>query len=76
MRNGHCPKCGSTTVHSLANGLQPGGRREYIGFNGVYTGVAVQSLVCATCGYYENYLTDPQKLAEVAQKWPVVPPQP
>jgi rubredoxin len=75
MKSGHCPKCGATTVHSLPNGLQPGGRRDYIGFGGVYSGVPVQSYVCTTCGYYENYLADPQKLAEVAQKWPLIPPK-
>ena len=73
MKNGKCPKCGSATVHSLANGLQPGGRREYIGFNGVYQGVDVQSYLCTTCGYFENYVTEAKRLAEAAQHWPSVP---
>ena len=74
MRNGKCPKCGAATVHSLTNGISPGGRREYILFGGANYGIDIQSYVCVTCGYYENYLADPKRLAEVAQKWPPVPP--
>jgi hypothetical protein len=58
----------------MANGFQPGGRRQYIGFNGVYQGVDVQSYLCTTCGYFENYVTDAKRLAEAAQQWPKVPP--
>jgi len=75
MKNGTCIKCGSTTVHSQVNGFAPGGRREYIGFDGMYSGVDVQSYICKTCGYYENYVADPKRLAEAAQKWPPVAPR-
>ena len=74
MKNGKCDKCGSSTVHTLVNGFAPGGRREYLGFGGAYSAVDVQSFLCTTCGYYENYVTDQKRLAEVAQKWPAVPP--
>ncbi len=74
MKNGQCDKCGSNTVHTLVNGLAPAGRREYIGFGGVYTGVDVETFLCVTCGYYENYVTDTKRLAEVAQRWPAVAP--
>jgi predicted nucleic-acid-binding Zn-ribbon protein len=72
MKNGKCVKCGSTTVHTLINGFAPGGGREYLGFGSVYSAVDVQSFLCTTCGYYENYVTDQKRLAEVVQKWPVV----
>ena len=74
MRNGQCSQCGALTVHTLKNGVQPGGRREYLGFNGTYTGVDVQTYLCTTCGYFENYVIDPARLAEAAQRWPLVPP--
>jgi predicted nucleic-acid-binding Zn-ribbon protein len=74
MKNGKCDKCGATTVHVLTNGFAPGGRREYMGFGGAYTGVDIQSFLCTTCGYYENYVADPKRLAEVALKWPLVTP--
>jgi len=74
MKNGKCDKCGSMTVHVLTNGFAPGGRREYIVFDGMYSAVDVQSYLCTTCGYYENYVADPKRLAEVAQKWPAVTP--
>jgi predicted nucleic-acid-binding Zn-ribbon protein len=75
MRDGKCDKCGSATVHEQTNGFAPGGRREYIGFGGAYTGVDVHSFVCTTCGYIENYLADPKRLGEVAAKWPQVLPK-
>jgi hypothetical protein len=74
MQSGKCDKCGASTVHTLANGIAPGGRREYIGFGGAYTAVDVQTYLCTNCGYYENYVTDTRRLAEVAQRWPGVTP--
>ena len=74
MKNGKCLKCGSMTVHSLVNGFAPGGRREYIGYGGAFRAVDVQSYLCTTCGYYENYVTDVARLAEMAQNWPLVTP--
>lgn len=38
--------------------------------------VPVLSYVCTTCGYFEQYIDDPAKLAEVAQTWDRVPSQP
>jgi predicted nucleic-acid-binding Zn-ribbon protein len=27
------------------------------------------SYVCANCGYFENYIADQSKLADIASKW-------
>jgi hypothetical protein len=52
---------------------------EYAGVNYakgvyVYTGVMTSvspyvSYVCTDCGYFENYIDDRAKLADVASKW-------
>ena len=52
----------------------PAALRFVIEGEGAYTAVDIQSFLCTTCGYYENYVADPKRLAEVAQKWPAVPP--
>jgi hypothetical protein len=53
------------------NGMQIG---EHI--NGVYVHTSMITkisplacYICTNCGYFENYLVDPNKLADVAQKW-------
>ncbi len=73
MRNGKCPKCGSTTIHSQANGLLFAGRNEYIHLGMAHYPTDIVSFLCVSCGYFENYLSDPKKLAEAAQQWPKVP---
>ena len=65
--------CGSTTVYSQANGVVPGGRKEYILLDGYDLPVDVVSFLCTTCGHFENYITDAKKLSDAAQKWPKVP---
>lgn len=77
MKNGICPKCGSATVHAKKEGL------KYVSARGVvyvYTSRMTMAssaiaYVCATCGYFENYIADPRKLSDVAQNWEKVPPK-
>jgi hypothetical protein len=35
---------------------------------------SVHTYICTACGYFEHYVADPGKLAEVAQSWPAVSP--
>lgn len=77
MRDGKCRSCGSPSVFARQNGIKVGD-----GSNGVlvYTSwvtlpVPAVAFVCASCGYFEHYVTDQQKLAEVAQTWTRVPPR-
>jgi hypothetical protein len=47
-------------------------RVETGGVTGMST---IDTYICTTCGYFENYLADPGKLAEVTQAWGKVEPQ-
>jgi predicted nucleic-acid-binding Zn-ribbon protein len=74
MKNGICPKCGSASVYFKSNGLGFGDS------NGVFVYVSkltrrspTLAFVCGACGYFENYITDPGKLDEIAKTWPQVP---
>ncbi len=76
MRSGTCPKCGAQTIHTAHNGL------GYEGSNpGIYVRTSMMTraspmvdYVCAGCGAFERYIDDPDKLAEVAEKWDRVAP--
>ena len=74
MKNGICPKCGSTTVYSLANGITGQGGKVYLKMGAINYPVNSQSFACSSCGYFENYINDPTRQAEIAQKWFKVPP--
>ncbi len=56
--------------------MRPGGIgiTEHLNQLHVYTGrisrgIPFDSFVCTTCGYFENYLRDANKLADVARTW-------
>ncbi len=70
MRNGKCPKCGSATVYAKTNGLGFGDSDGVLVYVGLLTRQSpAVAFVCITCGYFENYIADPGKLAEVAKTW-------
>lgn len=74
MKNGICTRCGVTSIHTMVNGVVPGGSaRQYIRSGNTYTAVEVVTYLCTACGYYENYVTDAGKLGQAAQNWPAVP---
>ena len=66
MKDGKCPKCGSTDVFVDANI-----------FKNYYGAVAVtlwkmgmtDNYVCTACGCLERYVQDPQTLRGIAQSW-------
>jgi predicted nucleic-acid-binding Zn-ribbon protein len=72
MKNGKCPRCGSSNIHM---------RRQGIEYNREMTlGIAIRTnegggpipldnYVCTDCGYFENYIADPGKLKQIAQQW-------
>jgi hypothetical protein len=69
MKSGTCPKCKQPTVYRKNVGISFGDG----GFH-VYTGGASRPLkldhyVCTTCGYFESYIPDANKLQDVAKSW-------
>ena len=75
MKNGKCPKCGSASVYSKTNGIGYGPSNGRVNVYASMLTSPSQSIayVCTTCGYFEDYIVDPAKLAEVAKAWQKVP---
>lgn len=70
MRNGKCSKCNSPTVYQQTGGIYFDSRNAFHVYTGAFDmTVPYVSFICASCGYFENYVADANKLAEVAQKW-------
>ena len=76
MRNGTCIKCGSATVHMKPNGLQLGEsmRGVFIVTSMLTMASPFVTFLCSNCGYFENYVNDPAKLAEVRERWVKIEP--
>lgn len=76
MKTGTCPKCSSANVFMEQCGIELG--RSSLGVRIRTTMMtapsAITSYVCTDCGYFENYIADADKLADVAQKWQRVEP--
>ena len=72
MRNGNCPKCGSTEVYDgsrVAEGQLSVPRS--VPLKGI-SRAALTDLVCGKCGYIESYIADADTLADIARRWPRV----
>ncbi|HEV2799189.1 MAG TPA: hypothetical protein VGW12_01765 [Pyrinomonadaceae bacterium] len=71
MRDGKCRSCGALTVYARQNGLKVGDHSNgvFIYTSWVTTPVPAVAFVCTSCGYFEHYVIDGQKLAEVARTW-------
>jgi predicted nucleic-acid-binding Zn-ribbon protein len=67
MKNGICPKCGSTEIHTKADAISS--------YGGVYlpiswtTTAQVTPYVCVQCGYLEMYVDEPKQRRGLAAKW-------
>lgn len=73
MRNGQCPKCNSATVYARTKGIYFSKEILYVETGNWITDSPFVSFICASCGYFENYVADRDKLAEVAKTWEKVP---
>ena len=70
MKSGQCPKCNNATVYKKSEGIAFGdGRNIKVYTSAVTIPVPAEDYVCATCGYFERYITDEDKLGSVAQNW-------
>ena len=70
MKSGICPKCTSPEVFSGADVIL---KKGPFGSNAIPIGLtsiaALDNYVCIRCGYVESYISDPDKLTEIAGKW-------
>ena len=75
MRSGVCPKCGAAEVHGARGAFSWGAEQGVrIRTGPAVRGSQVDTYVCAGCGFFEHYVADPGKLAEVASSWARVAP--
>ena len=65
-----CPKCASSSVYS---GASIPLKKGPFGSNSIpisLTSVAaLDNYVCAECGYVESYISEAERLSEIATKW-------
>jgi hypothetical protein len=70
LKTGTCPKCDS---HEIYSGARVALKKGPFGSNSIPIGLtsiaALDNFVCGECGYVESYVSDPQKLIEIARKW-------
>ncbi len=71
MKQGICPKCGSTDVRS---GSRVTAKKGLNGSNTIpvtfWGSAALDNYVCVGCGYVESYVADRSALEKLAGKWP------
>jgi len=68
VKNGECPKCGSQEIYASTDG--PGIAPDHWFWlietaNSVEISRDDQTLLCASCGYWENYLRNPKVVADI-----------
>lgn len=73
MKNGQCPKCASHAVYSNTN-------RKFVALNTITMDsqkssnryAFLDTYVCSSCGYVENYLAKSQDLKYIQENWELV----
>lgn len=70
MKQGKCPKCGSTAVYSAVDMPLKSGP---FGSNAIPVSLtsmaALDNYVCADCGLVESYVAEAHMLKKIAKKW-------
>jgi hypothetical protein len=64
MKNGKCPKCGSTEVYKTANGPGQRGYRQL----SMFTKARLAEYICCGCGLVESYLDDMNVVEKIKSK--------
>ncbi len=57
FKSGRCPKCSSNDVYTSKN-KRNFGYRSYLVLSPFSVGVPLDTYVCLTCGYVEDYLSE------------------
>lgn len=66
MRDGRCSRCGGE-VRQLTNGIYAGGEGVTVNDGSMIRAPSsYETFLCTACGYWENYLTDTEKLRRAA----------
>lgn len=71
MRRGICPKCQTPTVYRKLDGINYGGAgaQVYVHTSWINSASPVENLICTRCGYFETYIVDERKMAEITTSW-------
>jgi predicted nucleic-acid-binding Zn-ribbon protein len=74
MKDGKCPKCGSTNVYSGAAIPNKAGTNDAntisLGGASLSHMIPLDNYVCVDCGYVESYISDRAELKRIAEQWP------
>lgn len=75
MKQGKCPKCGSSQIYCSTDLPLKSGP---FGSNSIPISLAslaaLDNYACTACGYVEHYIADTAMLTKIAGKWTPVPP--
>ena len=72
LPEGTCPKCGSTEIYANDRGLvNASGGITVLNLHDIWFGskAAINTYVCASCGYLEMFLADMDKLPDIVRTW-------
>jgi len=73
MKNGNCPKCGSSEIHAGTEVFPKSGPFTCNAIPIGLTAMApLDNYVCAACGYVESYISREDDIASIRRKWPQV----
>ena len=69
MKDGQCPRCNSREIYASLDkgGIGDGYSVHVLDGDGMVPTRKWQTLLCAACGYYENYLLDEVKIAHIVE---------
>jgi len=70
VKDGKCPKCGSTEVYCGSDVYPKTGPFTSNSIPVSLTSIAaLDNYVCTDCGYVERFISEPGKLKEIFIKW-------
>jgi predicted nucleic-acid-binding Zn-ribbon protein len=73
FKSGRCPKCNSNEVYTSKD-KRNFSHRSYLILSAFSVGVPLDTYVCVTCGYVEDYLSEknsnnPKLIQKLKNKW-------